>query len=360
MRFLIRSAEVSDLPYLYRLAGQAPLLNLPRDKAMIGRKIERSLRSFAANSPPLDAEYVFILEDLLSHQVIGTSLIIAHYATEECPHFYFDIFQETGTAGNASKGLRGGCLRLGSDSGGISAVGGLVLDVNYRGQKLGRSISLIRFVYMCMFPERFERTILSELMGPVTSENVNPFWETLGRRFTGLSYEQAFQMATQKRKDFLNGFPNEDISLNRLDPEIHPCRERVIPGSGQAEQHLLESVGFHYLERVDPLDGGIMYGALLSEISIVREGTFCWATPAEPDACPHSALVGVIREGQFRGGEFPVKVSSLTASLPGDVLSSLCLTNGDKVCVAAATGLKARERFSSNPNCLLSPPGSQR
>jgi arginine N-succinyltransferase len=360
MRFLIRSAEASDLPHLFRLAGQAPLLNLPPDKAVIGRKIEMSLRSFAAHSPPMGAEYVFVLEDLLSHQVIGTSLIIAHYASEECPHFYLDILPQTGAEGRASHGLRGECLKLRSDTGGISAVGGLVLDVNHRGQKLGRGISLIRFVYMCMFPERFERTILSELMGPMTLGNVNPFWDALGRRFTGLSYEQAFQMATQKRKDFLGGFPDEDISLNWLDPEIHPCRERVVPGSGQAEQHLLESVGFHYLDRVDPLDGGIMYGALLSEISIVREGIFCKATPTEPDACPYSALMGVVRDGRFRGGEFPVKVSSHTASLPGDVLSALCLTNGDKVCVAPSTSTKVRGCDSSDLTFRQCAPGFQR
>ena len=360
MRFVIRSAEPSDLSYLYQLAGQAPLVNLPPDKVIIKRKIERSKRSFAADSPPMDAEYVFVLEDLFSHRVIGTSLILAHYASEECPHFYLDVLHRTGTDGNASKGPRGGCLRLGSDRGGISAVGGLVLDVNYRGQKLGRSISLIRFVYMCMFPERFERTILSELMGPMTTQQVNPFWEALGKRFTGLSYEQAFQMATQKRKDFLSGFPNEDISLSRLNPDICPCRERVVSGSGQAEQHLLESVGFHYLDRVDPLDGGIMYGALLDEISIVREGAFFKAAPADPDACPYSALVGVVREGQFRGGKFPIDVSSHTASLPEDALSSLCLTNGDKVCVAPSTDTKVRGGASSNLIFLQCAPGSQR
>jgi arginine N-succinyltransferase len=343
MRFLIRTAKPSDLPYFYRLAGQAQLVNLPPDKAIILQKIDRSVQSFASCPPPPDAEYVFALEDLLTRQVIGASLIIAHYATRECPHFYLDVAPQTQVDRTGPERLRNGCLKLGWDTGEISAVGGLIVDADYRGQKLGRSISLIRFVYMCMFPERFERKILSELMGPMTAENVNLFWEALGKRFTGLEYEQAFGMAMRKRKDFLSGFPHDRILLSQLDPEIRPCRERVVPGSGQAEQHLLESVGFRYLERVDPLDGGIMYGALRDEISIVREGTFCRVAPAPADACPSFALVGVVREGQFRGGQFPVGISFETASLPGDVLSSLCLTNGDRVCVVPFSRGTVRE-----------------
>ncbi len=354
MRFLIRSAKPADVPHLCRLAEQAQLLNLPPDKAIIRRKVELSVCSFASCPPPADAEYVFVLEDLESNRVIGSSLIIAHYACLESPHFYLDIMPQVQLHETAPAGSRYDCLKLGSDTGGISTVGGLIVDADYRGKKLGRSISLIRFVYMCMFPERFERKVLSELVGPTIEENINPFWEALGRRFTGLPYDEAFKMAAQKRKGYLDRFPREGIQLSGLDPEIRPCRERVVPGSGQAEQHLLESVGFRYLNRVDPLDGGIMYGAMLDQISIVRDGVLCRVTPAPIEVCRSSALVGLIREGQFLGGQFPVGKSSYTTTLPDEVLRSLCLTNGDRVCVVPFT------RATDHQNTPLdsSPPGS--
>lgn len=352
MRFLIRSAKPADVPNLYRLAGQVELLNLPPDKAIIRRKVNVSMRSFASSPPPADAEYVFVLEDLESNRVIGSSLIIAHYASPENPHFYLDIIPRVQFHDAVPAGSRKGCLKLELDTGGISTVGGLIVDADYRGRKLGRSISLIRFVYMCMFPERFERKVLSQLAGPTIGDNINPFWEALGRRFTGLPYDEAFKMAVQKRRDYLDRFPREDIQLRHLDAEIRPCRERVVRGSGQAEQHLLESVGFRYLNKVDPLDGGIMYGALRDEISIVRDGACCRITPAPKDVCPSSALVGMIREGQFLGGQFPIGQSSHTTILPEEVFRSLCLTDGDRVCVVPFT----RASDQPKPALDLSPP----
>jgi len=360
MRFLIRSAKSSDVPYLYRLARQAQLLNLPPNRTIIRQKVDLSMRSSASPSPPADAEYVFVLEDLASARVIGSSLIIARYASPDCPHFYLDIKPLAQRDGTMPAGPSSDCLELGSEIGGISAVGGLIVDADYRGKKLGRSISLIRFVYMCMFPERFESHILSELVGPTPAADVNPFWEALGKRFTGLQYKKALQMAIQKNKEYLARFPKEEIPLSRLDPTVRPCRERVVPGAGQAEQHLLESVGFQYLNRVDPLDGGIMYGALRDDISIVREGMLCRATPAPAEACPSPALVGVIREGQFLGGHFPVGISSHAATLPAEVLSSWRLTNGDRICVAPFVRTGGHNNPSLEANPLPGVPWAQR
>jgi arginine N-succinyltransferase len=65
-------------------------------------------------------------------------------------------------------------------------------------------------------------------------------------------------------------------------------------------QHLLESIGFQYLQEVDPFDGGPHYGANVPDITIVKNGK--WAKMAQNDR-PHftgTALVGFKRDGEFR------------------------------------------------------------
>jgi arginine N-succinyltransferase len=205
IRFLIRSAERHDLESLMRLAPQALLVNLPPDEDILAIKIARSLQAFSANPPP-SAEYLFVLEDVASGEVVGTSLIIARYATPQRPHYFFEVHDTS----------RGQELTLGVRTGGLSAIGGLVLDRRYRGmsEKRGKQISLIRFVFMGMQPQRFEPTVLSELMTPVAPDGSNRFWDALGGRFTGMRYAEAFALTRQKSRDFIpRHFPAAPICL---------------------------------------------------------------------------------------------------------------------------------------------------
>jgi arginine N-succinyltransferase len=303
MKFLLRSVQPHDLRSLHDLAGQFSLLNLPADKKVLGEKIERSVASFAGESDKAEAEYVFVLEDLENETIVGSSLIIAKHGTDEVPHYFFKLLKKNRFSEDLGIGFIHQVLQLKEDCNGPSEIGGLLIDRSYRRrpEKLGKQISLVRFLYMGMAREEFEKRVLCELTPPLGEGGRSEFWEALGRRFTGLPYQEA-DLISRGNKEFISSlFPEDDIYLCLLD-----SRARLVLGRvGQetrAAQHLLESIGFKYLHEVDPFDGGPHYGADVAEISIVKSGK--WASIGDSRGSKGTfterALIGTKRDGEFR------------------------------------------------------------
>ena len=88
MSFLVRSVETDDYPDLCHLAEQTSLFHLPPNKEYIKKLIRKSIESFGDRNPPNDAVYLFVLEDIKKKKVIGTSQIIACYASKKKPYYY--------------------------------------------------------------------------------------------------------------------------------------------------------------------------------------------------------------------------------------------------------------------------------
>jgi arginine N-succinyltransferase len=273
MSFVTRSVNHEDLQQLTDLAKQFNLLNLPGDKKILAEKIARSEASFAGELPKDKAEYIFVIEDVEEKLVVGSSLIIAKHGNEEVPHCYFKILKRDHFSQDLGLGFIHQVLRFQLDTDGPTEIGGLLVDRSYRRrpERLGKQISLSRFVYMGLNPERFEERVLCELTPPLTEEGRSEFWEALGRRFTGLPYQEA-DMLSQTNKEFIESlFPEEDIYLSLLDAKARLVLGRVGEATKPA-QHLLESIGFEYLDEVDPFDGGPHYGAKTKDILPIKRG----------------------------------------------------------------------------------------
>lgn len=302
MNFLLRSVQLKDLRELMDLAGQFSLLNLPADKKILSEKIERSMASFAGELKRRDAEYLFVLEDMEHETVVGSSLILAKHGNEDVPHYYFKLVKKNRFSEDLGIGFIHQVLQLKEDTDGPTEIGGLLIDRNYRRrpEKLGKQISLVRFLYMGMARNEFENRVLCELTPPLGEGGRSEFWEALGRRFTGLPYQEA-DLISQRNKEFISSlFPEEDIYLCLLDSRARVVLGRVGDETRPA-QHLLESIGFNYLHEVDPFDGGPHYGAGTEDISIVKNGE--WATLKAADKGQFAAnqgLVGIKRDGEFR------------------------------------------------------------
>ncbi len=273
MSFIVRSVRREDLLQLTDLAKQFNLLNLPGDKKIIAEKIARSESSFAGELPKDQSEYLFVVEDTEEQTVIGSSLIIAKHGNETVPHCYFKILKRDHFSKDLGIGFIHQVLRFQLDTDGPTEIGGLLIDKAYRRrpERLGKQISLSRFVYMGLNPDRFESRVLCELTPPLTEEGRSEFWEALGRRFTGLPYQDADALS-QTNKEFIESlFPEEDIYLTLLDAKARLVLGRVGEATKPA-QHLLESIGFDYLEEVDPFDGGPHYGAKTKNILPIKLG----------------------------------------------------------------------------------------
>jgi arginine N-succinyltransferase len=301
MNFLLRSVRVQDLRGLHDLAAQFSLLNLPADRKILSEKIDRSVASFAGDLPKEKAEYLFVLEDPEQEAIVGSSLILAKHGTDEIPHYYFRLVKKNRFSEDLGIGFIHQVLQLNEDVDGPTEIGGLLIDRNYRGrpEKLGKQVSLVRFLYMAMAPEEFEKRVLCELTPPLAEGGRSEFWESLGRRFTGLPYQEA-DLISQRNKEFISSlFPEEGIYLCLLDSKARLVLGRVGEDTRPA-QHLLESIGFKYLHEVDPFDGGPHYGASLADISVVKNSRSAEISTMERAQFTDHALVGLKRNGEFR------------------------------------------------------------
>jgi arginine N-succinyltransferase len=273
MSFVVRPVRHEDCNQLVDLAKQFGLLNLPGDKKVIAKKIEKSLASFEGLNSKPQSEYLFVLEDVEEKLVVGSSLIMAKHGTEEIPHNFFKILKRNHYSDDLGLGFIHQVLRFQLDTDGPTEIGGLLVDKIYRRrpEKLGKQISLSRFLYMALNMDRFEDRVLCELTPPLTDEGRSEFWEALGRRFTGLPYQEA-DLLSQNHKEFIGSlFPEDDIYLCLLDAKARAVLGRVGEYTKPA-QHLLESIGFEYLDEVDPFDGGPHYGCTTAEILPIKMG----------------------------------------------------------------------------------------
>lgn len=308
-------------------------MNLPPKKDILKEKIQRSVDSFSgAIKERGKTEYLFVAEDTESGRTVGSALIIGKHGTKDNPHTFFRIEREEKFSHDLGIGFVHQVLSLHEDTNGPTEIGGLLVDSSYRRrpEKIGRQISMIRFIYMGMFPKKFESKILCELTPPLTSEGRSEFWEALGRRFTGLPYQEA-DLISQNHKEFIKSlFPHSPIYLSLLSAEARLVVGRVGESTKPA-QHLLEKLGFKYINEVDPFDGGPHYNVKLSDVPLVREGAeYKYKSGGKP-RFENIGLLGVVRNGQFKGCQSPYETSDKMVRLPEVTKSLLNVEEGEKL-----------------------------
>lgn len=332
MSFLVRAVQHDDAPQLLELARQFVLLNLPAERRRIEQKIEKSQAAFAGELSKTEADYLFVVEDVEGDLVVGSSMILAKNGTPNSPNFSFKILKKERFSRELGIGFIHQILRLNANIDGPTEVGGLVVDRGYRRrpEKIGRLISLSRFLYIGMEPDRFENELHSEMAPPLTDEGRSEFWEALGRRFTGMPYQEADQLSSQNNGFIQSLFPEEDIYLALLD-----SRARLVLGRvGEETQpalHLLNRIGFRYKEEVDPFDGGPHLGCETKNCTIIKNLKKLKLKRGTAGEFDHAGLIGLTREGSYRGTGSPYRIEGSEIALPEKTWSLLELSEGEDI-----------------------------
>lgn len=269
---LLRDAHLDDLPGLTALAAELDSVNLPNDRRALGQIVSRSVGSFTGRiKDPLARAYVFVAEAPRGRRLVGTSMVIAKHGTHESPCTFFTVSEKEHYSSSLDRHFRHPLLSLGYHFDGPTEVGGLVVHPGARrgAEKAGKQLSWVRFLYLAMHPRRFRDTVLAELMGPLTSDGKSAFWEAFGRGFTGLDYQQADKLSRENKEFIQQLFPPFDVYASLLSP----AARRALGAVGRKArpvQAMLERIGFRYVHRIDPFDGGPHYEAPLAEITLVK------------------------------------------------------------------------------------------
>ncbi|HKD41237.1 MAG TPA: arginine N-succinyltransferase [Myxococcaceae bacterium] len=291
--FLLRDAQKSDLPSLKRLAASLNTYNLPDHEEALEALVEKSLKSFSGRiEEPREREYLFVLEDSLAGKVAGTSLVIAQHGTYEAPHTFYEVSEREHYSASLDRHFRHKVLSIGYNYDGPTEIGGLVVDPAYRGspEKLGKQLSFVRFLFIAMHRSAFREKVLAELLPPLLPTGRSLLWEAIGKKFTGLTYQDADRLSRQNREFIKELFPASDIYAT-LFPER---TQRVIGEVGAGSrpvQKMLEQIGFKYVERIDPFDGGPHYEAKTEDVSVIDRYRSCRLSPRELNRPGDEALV---------------------------------------------------------------------
>jgi arginine N-succinyltransferase len=338
---ILRPIEMRDLDDLVVLAEQLDSMNLPSDRAFLEARIEASLRSFPdASSPgsPRHGIYVFVLEDSEAGRCVGTSMILAKHGVPGNPYYWFELSTEERRSDELSKHFAHTKLRMRSTEDGPTEIGGLILDPAYRGhaEKCGKALSVVRFAYMSIHPDRFEPQVIAEMLSPFEDSGENLLWEAFGAHFTGMPYREADHLSARNKQFIADLFPRDPVYAT-----LFPKRVQEVIGeaneTAKAAVRILEKVGFHYLNQVDPFDGGPYFGAARDAISSVaerRELVLPGSDPDGPDSLAGAPLALVSAEGPqgFRATVLALDDDG-APRVPKEYREALGVTAGDRVFV---------------------------
>ena len=334
MNFRIRSARTEDQKQLYELARQFTLLNLPADKNDIARKIEKSIASFSGNLPAEESQYLFVLEDTSDGFIAGSSQIVGKKGTEKKPAFSFKVLKNERFSKDLGIGFIHQVLRLKVESDGCAEVGGLVLDRGHRRlpEKLGKLLSLIRFLYVAIDRSRFQINIHAEMAPPLTEEGRSEFWESLGRRFTGMPYAEADALSQRNKRFIQDLFPEEDIYLALLDSKARLVMGRVAEET-QAAEYMLKKIGFQSTDEVDPFDGGPHLRATIDDIPLVKNKKDYTLKKTTNQKFESMGLVGLRDIDEFIGCQSAYAAEGDSLYLPEPAWKTMDLSEGQKLSV---------------------------
>ncbi|HRP63193.1 MAG TPA: arginine N-succinyltransferase [Phycisphaerales bacterium] len=302
--FLIRQATVDDAATLLKLAKMVHFINLPADPDIINRKIIRSRQSLAGSPPSeREREFMFVLEETDTGNIIGTSSVISCLSWPGRPHVFLKVRERRLYSEDLRTGGVHTTVQLDTDESGPSEIGGLILSPAYRGrkEKLGAFLSVVRFHFIGLYREWFANRIIAEMMAPLTPDSRNTLWEYLGRRFINLSYAEADRFCQYSKEFITSLFPKEEMYVSLLPPEARQLIGKVGKETEPAKA-MLERLGFRYTGHVDPFDGGPYLEANLNDVPLVtstRRAPLVSIAPADA-TLPHEGMVSMHYESNFR------------------------------------------------------------
>ena len=270
----LRPATLSDHSAILELARQAGfgMTSLPPDAAVLRAKIEASVASFSGNCPKKGQEsFLFVLEDSENAgHIAGTCGIMAHIGLSQ-PFYSYKLTTITQVSTQLDIFSKQTMLQVTNDLTGATEVGSLFLQPSYRRDRMGKMMSLSRFMFMAAFPEYFADQVIAEMRGVHDVDGNAPFYNALPRKFFEMNFAKADYVNATQGNQFINDLmPKYPIYLSLL-----PKSARLVVGqvnsASEPAKALLERQGFKYNGYVDIFDGGPTLLAERSTIDVVAK-----------------------------------------------------------------------------------------
>lgn len=297
-KFVLRPAQQSDLDAIETMAllAQAGMTSLPKDRALLRKKIHLSERSFQKEvTTPANETYFFVLEDLLDHQVVGVCSILASIGCDE-PFYAYSIQTIKKNAWCFGQEHSIKILKLTLTHNGSTEIGSLYLRPDYRKYGIGKLLSLSRFLFIKGHTERFQDTVIAEMRGVSDANGKSPFWNAIGLKFFNIPFQEADKLSAQSKDFIAQLMPKYPIYINLLDAEAQKVIGQAHPKTVPALNMLLQQ-GFQPTQSVDIFDAGPKISCPTHQIKTIQNAQH--VTLQSVPALPQDAAYYLVCAGQL-------------------------------------------------------------
>jgi arginine N-succinyltransferase len=292
---LLRPVSMGDLDALEALAGLTGfgLTTIPRDRAVLERRIRQSEHAFAKVDPhPGPEAYLFVMEDLSRQQVVGTCGVMSKTGGFE-PFYAYRV--EKAVRASQELNIRKviPTLHLVTEHNGPCEIGSLFLHPQARGQHIGRLLSMMRFVYLAQFPAFFDQTVIAEMRGVIDEQGRSPFWDALGRHFFDIEFVKADYLSLVNKRFIADLMPRHPIYIPLLPESAQAVIGQVHDQTAPA-LHILQQEGFAFSGMVDIFEAGPVVLCELPAIRAVAESRLdavASLTDDDPTDSPYLSII---------------------------------------------------------------------
>ncbi|WP_166267943.1 arginine N-succinyltransferase [Marinobacter caseinilyticus] len=282
---IIRPIAHQDLSALQQIAVESGpgFTSLVNDLAFLRRKIQHSIESFQASvSQPGHESYLFVLEDPVTGDIMGTTAIAASVGLDN-PLYHYHNSQVVHHSRALGLYRRIDVLNMCNHYTGCSEICTLFLRPQFRRAYAGKLLSKVRFLFMAQHAHRFAETVIAEMRGVSYEDGRSPFWNWLSANFVDLDFPTVTQLVGAGNNSFIAELmPKYPLYTHLLSDEAQGVIGKVHEKTKPA-LHLLESEGFRHKGYVDLFDAGPTVEAELSQIRTVADSIECQVQAVSPD-----------------------------------------------------------------------------
>jgi len=266
---IVRQINKNDLSGLQKLAKKAGtgITTLQNDKSLLQKRLEHTLYSFEKSvDSPEGESYLFVMED--NNELVGICGIISKVGGFE--PFYTYV---TDTEVHESKELKiktsNEVLRLDKKHSGPTEIGTLYLLPNAR-KGNGKLLSYSRFLFMAEYLDRFEKQVIAEMRGVVTTRGHSPFYEYCMKHFLKIDYTNADYLSMKNKQFIEDLMPNHPIYVNLLPNHVKDVLGKVHKNTEPA-MGMLKKQNFEFNGEIDIFEAGPTYSCETKNIRAINQ-----------------------------------------------------------------------------------------
>jgi arginine N-succinyltransferase len=336
-QLLIRVASMDDLDQLLELSilVGSGMTSMPSDRKSWVDKLERSIADFHRDQASGGSDiYFMVMEDLNTGTIVGSGAVYAGIGLER-PFYSYKLATISASSEKLGLTVHTRTLSLVNDFCGATEIGSLFVRPEYRRDGIGKFLSRSRFLLLADFPERFDERVFAEMRGWLNSNTESPFWNALGQKFFGLSFQKADFISAVDGFQFISDLmPKYPVYVDLLPQDAQAVIGRPHDDAAGALR-ILEKEGFSYNGYVDIFDAGPTISAQLGKIRSVAQSEAVKLANIVKDTeleSETSFIVSNARLPDYRLMRMPLAINEAgDVSMGANCAEAMDLSVGDKI-----------------------------